>query len=62
MELLMIPIRKPAEVNLILGQGHFIKIVDDLHEASPARCRAPLRARLLRVLWTGPCPVERHRR
>lgn len=26
-------IKKPAEVNLILGQAHFIKTVDDLHEA-----------------------------
>jgi adenosine/AMP kinase len=33
MELKTIAIDKPAEVNLILGQGHFIKLVDDLHEA-----------------------------
>ena len=33
MELISIPIRKPEEVNLILGQSHFIKTVEDLHEA-----------------------------
>ena len=33
MELISIPIRKPDEVNLILGQSHFIKTVEDLHEA-----------------------------
>src|SRR5258706_1036019 len=29
----VIPIEKPEEVNLILGQSHFIKTVEDLHEA-----------------------------
>jgi len=33
MELLTIRIEKPDEVNLILGQSHFIKTVEDLHEA-----------------------------
>lgn len=33
MVLRTISIDKPTEVNLILGQGHFIKLVDDLHEA-----------------------------
>lgn len=33
MELKVIAIEKPAEVNLILGQSHFIKTVEDLHEA-----------------------------
>ena len=33
MELISVPIRKPEEVNLILGQSHFIKTVEDLHEA-----------------------------
>jgi uncharacterized protein len=32
-DLLTVEIRKPEEVNLILGQTHFIKSVDDLHEA-----------------------------
>jgi adenosine/AMP kinase len=33
MELTMIPIEKPDEVNFILGQSHFIKTVEDIHEA-----------------------------
>jgi adenosine/AMP kinase len=33
MELMAIPLRKPEDVNLILGQSHFIKTVEDLHEA-----------------------------
>jgi adenosine/AMP kinase len=32
-ELKVIPITKPEDVNLILGQAHFIKTVEDLHEA-----------------------------
>jgi len=32
-ELHVIPIEKPDDVNLILGQSHFIKTVEDLHEA-----------------------------
>lgn len=34
MELKAIAIEKPAEVNLILGQSHFIKTVEDLHETA----------------------------
>lgn len=33
MELKTVALDKPDEVNLILGQAHFIKTVDDLHEA-----------------------------
>lgn len=33
MPLLTIPIDKPDEVNFILGQAHFIKSVEDIHEA-----------------------------
>lgn len=33
MELLTVPIDKPENVNVILGQAHFIKTVEDLHEA-----------------------------
>ena len=33
MELFTVKIEKPDEVNLILGQSHFIKTVEDLHEA-----------------------------
>ncbi len=33
MELVSVTIQKPESVNLILGQAHFIKTVEDLHEA-----------------------------
>ena len=32
MELLSVPIDKPEDVNMIFGQAHFIKTVEDLHE------------------------------
>ena len=33
MEIKSIAIQKPEEVNFILGQSHFIKTVEDIHEA-----------------------------
>ncbi len=33
MEIKVIKIEKPEEVNVIIGQAHFIKTVEDLHEA-----------------------------
>ncbi len=33
LDLRVVAIEKPEEVNLILGQSHFIKTVEDLHEA-----------------------------
>lgn len=33
MELTMVTVEKPADINLILGQSHFIKTIEDLHEA-----------------------------
>jgi len=33
LELKLVPIEKPEPVNFILGQTHFIKTVEDLHEA-----------------------------
>jgi len=32
-EFKLIPIEKPAEMNFILGMSHFIKTVEDIHEA-----------------------------
>ena len=29
----VVPIDKPNDVNVVFGQAHFIKTVDDLHEA-----------------------------
>jgi len=33
MEIEVVKIEKPEEINFILGQSHFIKTVEDLHEA-----------------------------
>jgi len=33
MELKVVQIEKPGELNFILGQSHFIKTVEDIHEA-----------------------------
>lgn len=33
MEINLIPIEKPEPINFILGQSHFIKTVEDIHEA-----------------------------
>ena len=33
MELITVKIEKPAEINFILGQSHFIKTVEDIYEA-----------------------------
>jgi adenosine/AMP kinase len=33
MDLLQIPVEIPADANFILGQSHFIKTVEDVHEA-----------------------------
>jgi uncharacterized protein len=33
LELITVPIEKPEELNLIFGQAHFIKTVEDLYEA-----------------------------
>jgi adenosine/AMP kinase len=32
MELKIVPVEKPLEINFILGQSHFIKTVEDIHE------------------------------
>ena len=32
MELRLVPIKKPENVNIIIGQAHFIKTVEDIHE------------------------------
>ena len=33
MELKVVAIEKPDDVNFVLGQSHFIKTIEDLHEA-----------------------------
>ena len=33
MDLHVVPIEKPEDLNIVLGQAHFVKTVEDLHEA-----------------------------
>lgn len=33
MEIKVVPVDKPEDMNFVLGQAHFIKTVEDLHEA-----------------------------
>jgi len=57
MDLITIPIRKPPEMNFILGQSHFIKSVEDLHEAIV--CTAPgMKFGLAFCEASGPCLVR----
>ncbi len=48
MEILSVPVEKPDDANLIIGQSHFIKTVQDLHEAlAGSLTAAPVRRRIL---------------
>jgi len=38
MELKLVKIEKPADCNIILGQSHFIKTIEDIHEAMVGSC------------------------
>ena len=58
MELDTIRIEKPDDVNLILGQSHFIKTVDDVYEAL-AGSAPGLRFGLAFCESSGPCLVRR---
>jgi adenosine/AMP kinase len=67
MNLISVAIEKPSEVNFILGQSHFIKTVEDLHEilvtAAPgikfglAFCEASGKC-LVRFSGTDPAMIE----
>lgn len=58
MEQLLVRIEKPDEVNLILGQSHFIKTVEDVYEAL-AGSSPHLRFGLAFCESSGPCLVRR---
>ncbi len=58
MELEIVPIEKPDDVNLILGQSHFIKTVDDVYEAL-AGSSPSLRFGLAFCESSGLCLVRR---
>lgn len=57
-ELEIVPVEKPEDVNLILGQAHFIKTVEDVHEAL-AGTSAALRFGLAFCESSGPRLVRR---
>jgi adenosine/AMP kinase len=40
MELLSVPVEKPDDTNVVIGQSHFIKTVEDLHEVLAASAPA----------------------
>ena len=58
MELLNVPIEKPDDFNLVLGQSHFIKTVEDVYEAL-AGTSPHLRFGLAFCESSGPCLVRR---
>jgi adenosine/AMP kinase len=56
-ELHVVPIDKPDDMNVIVGQAHFIKTVEDLHEAL-AGTSPHLRFGLAFCEASGPCLVR----
>jgi adenosine/AMP kinase len=58
MEIAAIRIEKPDDVNVIVGQAHFIKTVEDLHEAL-AQSSAQLRFGIAFCESSGPRLVRR---
>lgn len=57
MELLIAKIEKPDDINMILGQSHFIKTVEDLHEALVTSV-AGIKFGLAFCESSGPCLVR----
>lgn len=57
METIIVPMEKPDEMNMILGQSHFIKTVEDLHEAL-ASAAPGIRFGLAFCEASGPCLVR----
>ncbi len=58
MELEIVAVEKPEDVNVILGQAHFIKTVEDLHEALVG-VSPHLRFGVAFCEASGPCLVRR---
>lgn len=57
-ELTLVPVEKPDDMNVIVGQAHFIKTVEDVHEAL-AGAGPGLRFGLAFCEASGPCLVRR---
>lgn len=58
MELHVVPIDKPDDMNVIVGQAHFIKTIEDVHEAL-AGSSSRLRFGVAFCEASGPCLVRR---
>ena len=56
--LVVVPGNKPEDMNLVVGQAHFIKTVEDLHEAL-AGVGPHLRFGIAFCEASGPCLVRR---
>jgi adenosine/AMP kinase len=58
MELTAVTIEKPDDLNVIIGQSHFVKTVEDLHEALAGNS-PHLRFGIAFCEASGPCLVRR---
>ncbi|HLN05344.1 MAG TPA: adenosine-specific kinase [Acidimicrobiales bacterium] len=58
MELVAVPIERPDDLNVIIGQAHFIKTVEDVHEAL-AGASPHLRFGIAFCEASGPCLIRR---
>jgi len=57
MEITTVPFEKPEDLNVILGQSHFIKTVEDLHEAL-VTTSATIRFGIAFCEASGPCLIR----
>jgi uncharacterized protein len=58
MELITVPVEKPEGLDVILGQAHFIKAIEDLHETM-AGAGPQLRFGIAFSEASGPCLIRR---
>jgi hypothetical protein len=58
MDITTVPLDKPEDLNVILGQSHFIKTVEDLHEAL-VTTSPTIRFGIAFCEASGPCLVRR---
>lgn len=58
MDISVVPIDKPDDMNVVIGQAHFIKTVEDMHEALVG-VSPQLRFGLAFCEASGPCLVRR---
>lgn len=58
MRLDVVPIEKPDDLNVVIGQAHFVKSVEDLHEVLAA-VSAGIRFGIAFCEASGPCLIRR---